>query len=149
MTQTPIPPTTPAPTAPAAPAQAGAGKTILLAEDDHVLQSMYQERLQAEGFSVVLAADGEATLAQVKQALPALIILDVMMPKMNGIDVLKQLKSNESTKNIPVIVATALVQDMTELKKLLTTNDAYLIKSEVMPGDVVKLVHEKLLGSAT
>lgn len=128
-------------------AQTGAGKTILLAEDDHVLQAMYQERLKAEGFNVILAVDGEQALAQVEQTVPALIILDVMMPKMNGIDVLKKLKSSEKTKNIPVIVATALVQDMTELKKQLTANDAYLIKSEVMPGDVVKLVREKLSGS--
>ncbi|MDO8471750.1 MAG: response regulator [bacterium] len=147
-------PTPPTPAAPAAPVQptsssVAAGQTILLAEDDHVLQTMYQERLKAEGFKVVLAVDGEQALAQVESAAPALIILDIMMPKMNGIDVLKKLKSSDKTKNIPVIVATALVQDMTELKKLLTTNDAYLIKSEVMPGDVVKLVHEKLLSNPT
>lgn len=121
--------------------------TIILAEDDLVLQDMYSERLKAEGFQVIVAQNGEEALAKVAEITPALMILDIMMPKMNGIDVLKELKSKDATKNIPVIVATALVQDMSELKKMLSPKDAYLIKSEVMPGDVIKLVKDKLSGS--
>lgn len=120
------------------------GTTILLAEDDVVLQDMYQERLKAEGFNVVLAKDGEEALKQVEESRPQLVILDVMMPKMNGIDVLKKMKSSEETKNIPVIIATALVNEMDQIKQLLGAKDAYLIKSEVMPGDIIALVKKKL-----
>lgn len=120
------------------------GTTILLAEDDVVLMEMYKERLRAEGYNVALAKDGEEALQLVEEAQPQLIILDIMMPKMNGVDVLKHLKQNEETKNIPVIIATALVQDMTEIKKWLGAHDTYLIKSEVMPGDIIEIVKKKL-----
>lgn len=124
------------------------GTTILLAEDDVVLMEMYTERLKAEGFNVVQAQDGEAALQQIRELHPQFLILDIMMPKMNGIDVLKEVKADETTKNIPVAIATALVQDMTEVKKLLGPNDTYLIKSEVMPGDIIEIV-KKRLGGAT
>jgi len=122
-------------------------RTILLAEDDVVLQEMYKERLLAEGYSVDLAKDGLEALSKIASTTPDLMILDVMMPNLNGIDVLKKIKAQDKTKNIPIIVATALVQDMTEIKKMLGEQDSYLIKSEVMPGDVVKLVNQKLSGA--
>lgn len=120
------------------------GTTILLAEDDVVLQDMYNERLKAEGFSVVLAQDGQEALDKISETRPQLIILDIMMPKMNGIDVLQQLKENSETKEIPVIISTALVSEMDQVKHLLGKNDTYLIKSEVMPGDIIALVKKKL-----
>lgn len=120
------------------------GTTILLAEDDVVLQDMYQERLKAEGFTVVLARDGQEALEKITESHPQLIILDIMMPKMNGIDVLKKLKADGDTKNIPVIISTALVTEMDQVKALLSPKDAYLIKSEVMPGDIIALVRKKL-----
>ena len=122
------------------------GVTILLAEDDVVLMDMYTERLKSEGFNVVQAHDGEAALNNIKELHPQFIILDIMMPKMNGLDVLKEVKADDETKNTPVIIATALVQDMTEIKKLLGSNDTYLIKSEVMPGDIIEVVKKKLNG---
>lgn len=118
--------------------------TILLAEDDLVLQEMYQERLSAEGYKVELAKDGDEALKKIQSLKPNLILLDIMMPKMNGIDVLKQIKADAATKDIPVIVSTALVQDMNELKAMLDKRDAYLIKSEVTPKEVIALVKQKL-----
>ncbi len=123
-------------------------QSILLAEDDAVLQEMYKERLTAEGFAVDLAKDGLEALDKIQNTTPSLMILDIMMPNLNGIDVLKKIKASDKTKNIPVIVATALVQDMTEIKKMLGANDSYLIKSEVMSGDVIKLVKDKLGAAA-
>ena len=123
---------------------ANMGTTILLAEDDVVLQDMYQERLKTEGFTVVLARDGQEALDQVAETHPQLIILDVMMPKMNGIDVLRKLKEDADTKDVPVIISTAMVTDMDEIKRLLGPKDSYLIKSEVMPGDIIALVKKKL-----
>lgn len=123
---------------------ANMGTTILLAEDDIVLQDMYQERLKAEGFTVVLAQDGQQALDKIAESKPQLIILDIMMPRMNGIDVLKKLKEGSDTKDVPVIISTALVTEMEQVKTLLGKNDSYLIKSEVMPGDIIALVKKKL-----
>lgn len=119
--------------------------TILLAEDDAVLQDMYQERLAAAGYKVLTAGNGQAALKLMAEK-PDLVILDIMMPQLNGIDVLKKLKADEATKNIPLIVATALVQDMTELKTMLGEKDAYVIKSEVTPAEIIQLVRSKLEG---
>lgn len=122
------------------------GKTIVLAEDDVVLQEMYTERLKTEGYNVLVAHDGREALDHIEKGKPDLIMLDIMMPQLNGIDVLKRLKASEETKNTPVIVATALVQDIDELKKMLGSKDSYLIKSEVTPGEIIELVKQKLAG---
>ncbi len=120
------------------------GTTILLAEDDIILAELYTERLKQECFTVVHAGNGEDALQFVKEYHPALIILDVMMPKMNGLDVLKNLKENEDTKNIPVIVVTALVQEIEKISKMMTQADAYIVKSEVLPGEIIEEVKKKL-----
>lgn len=119
-------------------------KTIVLAEDDVVLQEMYRERLKVEGYNVIHASDGKDALAKILEHKPDLIMLDIMMPQMNGIDVLKKIKTDKSVKDIPVIVATALVQDIDELKQMMSDKDSYLIKSEVTPGEIITLVKSKL-----
>ena len=73
---------------------------------------------------------------------PNLIISDVMMPKMNGIDVLNRLRDDEKTKDIPVIILTALIQEIEKLKTMMTERDGYLIKSEQMPKEVIAKVKE-------
>lgn len=114
------------------------GTTILLAEDDLTLGEMYSERLRQEGFSVVHAKDGREALDLIETTRPSAIILDIMMPKMNGLDVLKTFKDNPEYKDIPVIIVTALVQEIERVKELLGPKDMYLIKSEVMPGDIIE-----------
>ncbi|MEI6478287.1 MAG: response regulator [bacterium] len=120
------------------------GTTILLAEDDIILAELYTERLKQEGFNVLHAADGEAALKFVKEDHPALVILDIMMPKMNGLDVLKQMKEDPATKNIPIIVVTALVQEIEKISKMMTQADAYIVKSEVLPGEIIEQVKKRL-----
>src|SRR3989344_4209139 len=86
-------------------------KSILLVDDDLTLREMYAERLKAEGFQVNSAKDGEEALQMASDNHPNIILLDIMMPKINGLDVLKKLKEQPDTKDIPVIVLTALIQD--------------------------------------
>ena len=124
------------------------GTTILLAEDDIILAELYTERLKQEGFTVVHASNGEDALKFVEEYHPALIILDVMMPKMNGLDVLKNLKENSETAKIPVIIVTALVQEIEKINKMMNQADAYIVKSEVLPGEIIEVVKKKL-GQAT
>lgn len=116
------------------------GTTILLAEDDLTLGEMYSERLRQEGFSVVHAKDGREALDLIETTRPSAIILDIMMPKMNGLDVLKMFKDNPEYKDIPVMIVTALVQEIERVKELLGPKDMYLIKSEVMPGDIIEKI---------
>ncbi len=124
------------------------GTTILLAEDDIILAELYTERLKQEGFTVVHASNGEDALQYVKEFNPSLIILDIMMPKLNGLDVLAALKANEETRNIPVIIVTALVQEIEKVNKMMTQADAYIVKSEVMPGDIIVQVKARLENAA-
>lgn len=120
------------------------GKVVLIVDDDVTLREMYEERLKQSGYVVIGASDGEECVKKAKSDSPALIILDIMMPKVNGIDALKTLRDDERTKNIPVIILTALIQEIDKIKDLMTEKDAYFIKSEEMPKDVVDKVNQIL-----
>lgn len=112
-------------------------KTILLVDDDLTLREMYEERLKMEGFNIVQAVNGEEALIKAKESKPNIILLDIMMPKVNGFDVLKELKATPDLKDIPVIILTALIQDVDRVQgKKLGAVD-YIVKSETMPGEVI------------
>lgn len=120
------------------------GKKVMIVDDDLVLRQMYSDRLQAEGYEIIAAGSGQGALDILKSQKPEIILLDVMMPKMNGIDVLKTLRADENTKDIPVIVLTALLQQIDQIKSLLTEKDSYLTKSTTLPAEVVKKVQTVL-----
>lgn len=119
------------------------GQVILVVDDDLTLRELYSERLRQGGYSVIEACDGDEAIAKA-QELPSLIILDIMMPKTNGVDVMKKIRADEKTKNIPVIVLTALVQEIDKVKALMTSRDSYMIKSKNMPKDVIEKVNSTL-----
>jgi len=121
--------------------------TILLVEDDSNLREIYGARLEAEGFSIVSASDGEEALAAAVRERPDLIISDVMMPKISGFDMLDILRSTPETKDVKVIMMTALSQDEDKQRGEQLGADKYLVKSQVTLDDVVKIVYE-LIGSA-
>ena len=115
-------------------------KTILLVDDDLTLREMYEERLKAEGFNIIQATNGEEAIQKAKDNTPNVILLDIMMPKVNGFDVLKDLKVHQETKNIPVLILTALIQDVDRVQgKKLGAAD-YIVKSEIMPGEVIEKI---------
>ena len=114
-----------------------AKKKILLVEDDLALSGVYKSRLEMEGFEVRDVNNGENALVAVLEFKPDLVLLDAMMPKISGFDVLDILRNNEETKNVRVIMLTALSQPKDkERAELLGVND-YLVKSQVVIGDVV------------
>lgn len=117
---------------------------ILVVEDDIPLKDMYQTRLEMEGYAVVSAIDGEEALAQAVAENPNLILLDLMMPKIDGFAVLDILKSTPKISHIPVIILTALEQESNKVKGLAAGADDYLIKSQCMPKDVVAKIKELL-----
>src|SRR5207253_10855387 len=119
---------------------------IMLVEDDNNLREIYEARLLAEGYQIVSAADGEEALAIAVKEKPDLIISDVMMPKISGFDMLDILRSTPETKDVKVIMMTALSQaeDKTRADKL--GADRYLVKSQVTLEDVARAAHEMLEG---
>lgn len=119
-------------------------KKILLVDDDLTLLEMYEDRLKAEGFEIIQATNGEEALARLRENKPALVILDIMMPKVNGFDVLKNIRSDNDFKDTPVIILTALIQDVDRAqgKKLGATD--YIVKSETMPGEVIAKIKKAL-----
>ncbi len=117
---------------------------ILLVEDDQSLREIYGIRLTAEGYEIVPAGDGEEALAVAVRERPDLIISDVMMPKISGFDMLDILRSTPETKDIKVIMMTALSsEDQRERGEALGA-DRFLVKSQVGIEDVVNAVHEVL-----
>lgn len=117
---------------------------ILLVEDDQSLREIYGIRLTAEGYEIVPAGDGEQALALAVKEKPDLIISDVMMPKISGFDMLDILRSTLETKDIKVIMMTALSsEDQRERGEALGA-DRFLVKSQVGIEDVVNAVHEVL-----
>lgn len=119
-----------------------ASKTkILIVEDDELMSRMYQTKLTFDGYDVLTAFDGESGLAMAGKELPDLILLDVMMPKMDGLQVLEKLKADTKTKNIPVIILTNLGgMKSPEVKGMELGAVDYLIKSDMTPAQVVEKI---------
>lgn len=115
-------------------------KKILIGEDDQFLANAYRIKFEKANLEVKICADGEEVLETVKTFVPDLILLDLMMPKMDGFTTLERLKSDESTKNIKVIVASNLGQseDVERAKKL--GAEGYVVKSNMSISDILKLV---------
>ena len=119
-------------------------KKILLVEDDDALASVYQTRLQAEGFDIRRVPNGEDALAAALEYKPDLILLDVMMPKVSGFDVLDILRNTPETANVKVIMLTALSQDSDKERAESLGVDDYLVKSQVVIADVVERIKSHL-----
>ena len=116
----------------------------MLVEDDKSLREIYGVRLLAEGYDIVSAGDGEEALAMAIKERPQLIVSDVMMPKISGFDMLDILRSTTETKNIKVIMMTALSSGDQRQRGETLGADRYLVKSQVGIEDVVRVVHEVL-----
>lgn len=112
-------------------------KKILLVEDDTALASVYHSRLELEGFAIREVNNGEDALSAAIDYKPDLILLDAMMPKISGFDVLDILRNTPETTNIRVIMLTALSQPKDKERAESLGVDDYLVKSQVVIGDVV------------
>ena len=118
---------------------------ILLIEDDPFLLSMYATKFELQGFQIISADDGEKALKAANKETPDVILLDVLLPKMDGFEVLAELKKNAATKDIPVILLTNLSQRDDLEKGLALGAVDYLIKAHFMPTEVVEKI-VKILG---
>lgn len=119
-------------------------KKILLVEDDIALAAVYRSRLEIEGFDVNEVHNGEDALSIALEYKPDLILLDAMMPKISGFDVLDILRNTPETTNIRVIMLTALSQPKDKERAETLGVDEYLVKSQVVIGDVVERIRHHL-----
>jgi DNA-binding response OmpR family regulator len=121
-------------------------KKVLVVEDDSLMSRMYERVFSLSGFEIEMALDGEEGISKLKAASqkPDIILLDVMMPKMNGFDALKIIKADADTKEIPVIILTNLSGKEEAEKSLKLGAESYLVKSEHDPKEIVAIVNETL-----
>ena len=117
-------------------------RKILIVEDDFFIRDIYGVRFSQEGFAVTMAENGIVALEKLEQGLlPDIILLDIIMPGMNGIDALKKIKANDEWKNIPIIMLTNISERERVGESMeLGVND-YLIKSHFTPSEVVEKVN--------
>ncbi len=115
-------------------------KKILLIEDEEALQKTISQALKNEGFDVSSSLDGELGLRLAERLKPDLIILDLILPKLNGFEVLKKLKENNETKDIPVIVLTNLERTEDIERVIELGAKAYLVKSDYSLNEIIEKV---------
>lgn len=119
-------------------------KTILFIEDESALQKTFSEVLNQEGYKVISALDGELGLRMAKEEKPDLILLDLILPKVHGFEVLKGLKGDETTKEIPVIVLTNL-EGIGDVEKALELGaKTYLVKATYSLEEVIEKIKKTL-----
>ena len=121
---------------------------ILIVEDDPLMLRMYQKIFTLEQYEVDIATNGEEALEKLRNATdkPAIILMDIMMPKMNGLEALDRLKANPDTQKIPVVMLTNLAGQQDAEEALLKGAVKYIVKSEYEPKQVVDMVKEILAG---
>jgi CheY-like chemotaxis protein len=116
-------------------------------EDDDILQKMYTDKFASTGYQLIVASDGEEGLRKVKEEKPDFILLDLMMPKFSGIQVLKELKTNSETRHIPVAILSVIPRDDSMLDahgELLKDIVGYYRKDENQPSEILNKIKEYL-----
>lgn len=117
---------------------------VLLIEDDLILIEMYQKKFENEGFEVSTAYNGEEGLEKMKSLQPDLVFLDIMMPKLNGLQMLYIVKADENLKKIPIVVLTNVFSDIDTQMFKEAGVAGYLVKSDVNPDQVVEKARQVL-----
>lgn len=117
-------------------------KKILLVDDDLYIRDLYAEVLKDENYDVLIASDGEEALAVAKAATPDLILLDIMLPKLDGIQVLSKIKEDPDLKTVPVVMLTNFGQEDLVKQAVNIGSTEYLLKYNITPGEIIKKVAE-------
>lgn len=130
------------------PGAAGSTPQVLIVEDEDLIRDTYARRLSHEGFTVAEARNGREALAQARQGVPQLILLDVMLPDISGFEVLKALRADRRFLTVPVVLFTNLSQHIDKHQAARLGATDYLVKSEVSPGEVVSKVRALLQDTA-
>ena len=117
---------------------------ILLVEDDEYIGPAYKMALENAGYEVIIAENGEDAISEIIKRKPSLVLLDIIMPEMNGFEVLETLDFNDNYKDLPVIMCTNLSQDSDKEKSLELGAVGYLVKGETSLHEMVDMVNKTL-----
>lgn len=118
---------------------------ILIIDDDPLLLTMYEQKFRKDGYEVATALNGEEGLKKIKEEKPTLVLLDIMMPKISGFEVLEAVKKDPQIKNIPIVLLTNLARGEGDVSRGLEMGAVtYLVKSRIRPSQVVAKVKEIL-----
>ena len=123
-------------------------KKILLIEDEDFIRDLYKRQIGLAGFDIDAFPNGKSGLDSARQTKYDLVLLDIMLPDLNGLEILKELKQNEQTKNFPVILLTNLGQDSVQKEGAALGASGYLIKASYTPNQIVEEV-KKILSNPT
>ena len=117
---------------------------ILIIDDEKGILRIYSDKLQASGYEALTSENGDDGIKKAIAEQPDLILLDIIMPKINGLDVLKSLKLNDSTKAIPIVLLTNLPEEMSADKARELGATDYLVKAEHDPSEIIERIKQIL-----
>ena len=121
---------------------------ILIVEDDRYISKMYRLKLSLEGYDVQVAENGKDGVDKVKEFIPNIILLDILMPELDGFEVLKIIKSDDVTKDIPVLIMSNLGQEDHVEKGMKLGAIGYIVKSQYTPSKVVEKIKSVINGES-
>lgn len=119
---------------------------VLIVEDDRYISKMYQLKLSLDGMDVQVADNGRSGIEKAQEFIPDIILLDILMPEMDGYEVLDSLKSEDKTKNIPVLILSNLGQEDHIQKGIELGASGYIVKSQYTPSKVLEKIKKTLKG---
>lgn len=123
----------------------GQNQLVCIVDDNEDIRSIYRQKFKMEGFETIVAANGKEALEIIKSERPAVVLLDIQMPEMDGLEVLEHLKAEESLKNIPVVILTNVdSEEIFQRVSELGSAEYYLVKSLVDPQKVVDVTIEAM-----
>ncbi len=117
---------------------------ILLAEEDTFLGEIYKKKMETAGYKVTLVKNGEACVKEAQKKIPRIVILDVLLPKLDGFTAIDMLKKNSKTKHIPILVLTHLGQKEDIVRALHLGAHDYILKSHIRPEDLLRKIEDIL-----
>ena len=122
--------------------------TILIIEDDPLISRLYQQAFQFDGYNVVLSHNGQDGLEKVRSIKPTLVLLDIMLPKMNGFEILEKIKNDQATNKIPVIMLTNITDEREAQRALILGAVKYIMKSSYKPKQITEMVKQIIKATA-
>ncbi len=122
----------------------GNGTKVLIIEDDKFLSELISTKLDKEGYEVDIALDGETGLTKIKEGKPTIILLDIMLPGIDGFEVLEKMQADEASKNIPVVILSNFGQEEKVERGLTLGAKDYLVKANFTTGEIVEKIKSTL-----
>lgn len=121
-------------------------KTVLIVEDEQSMQRALKNKLEHAGYAVFVANDGEGAMEALKSSMPDLVLLDLIMPKLDGISVLRQMKADDAMRAVPVVILTNLSSGDKVAEAMQLGTFDFLVKANYSLDDVLRKVNDRLGG---